>query len=176
MEDAEAAVRTRAIVALPRLCAAAPQFTDKIANVLGQLLLSEGKGDVAAANEALQAVFGGNPGATLAALFQHVAQDTGGEVDVALRERVLEFLVSQGGPVAKVRHAAVVPRPPSPYLARMRWELVLSHLLLPNCRARSGCARVCMCWRDDFHYAGPVLPLVAPGRLCAVCVHPHVVR
>jgi Apoptosis inhibitory protein 5 (API5) len=100
VEDSEASVRPRAIHALPQLCTSLPKYATKIADVLGQLLLSDSKVDVLATHEALKGLIAAQPRDTLAALFNHVAQDApGAELDVALREGVTEFLLSPKGPV-----------------------------------------------------------------------------
>lgn len=49
VEDADAAVHGKAIGALPQLCVALPQYVGKVADVLGQLLLSDIKADQAPA-------------------------------------------------------------------------------------------------------------------------------
>jgi hypothetical protein len=101
VEDSEASVRPRAIHALPQLCGVLPKYATKIADVLGQLLLSDSKGDVLATHEALKSLIAAQPRDTLAALFSQAAQDAPGtELDAALREGVTEFLVSPKGPVA----------------------------------------------------------------------------
>ena len=133
VEDTEQTVRVRAIGALPGLCTGAPFCTAKTSDVLGQLLLVGTKLDQVAATEALQAIFAGQAKDALGALFAHVAQDSlpaDQEVDPALRERVLEFLTAQGGPVSKAINA--LPEPDQEYVVAQVQRIITAWPTIPQ--------------------------------------------
>jgi hypothetical protein len=93
VEDPDAHIRLKAIQAMPLMCkaAGADAFTPKIADVLGQLLVSDTKAERDASRSALDSVLAADAKATLFALFAHIAQDAG-DSDAALRDAVFLYL------------------------------------------------------------------------------------
>eukprot|EP00244_Chara_vulgaris_P010881 TRINITY_DN513_c0_g1_i1.p1 TRINITY_DN513_c0_g1~~TRINITY_DN513_c0_g1_i1.p1 ORF type:complete len:554 (+),score=150.28 TRINITY_DN513_c0_g1_i1:552-2213(+) len=86
-EEEEVGVRVQAIRGLPMLCKDTPQHLEKIADVLGQLLLAEDKMEQDSVKKALMTVLRQDVKRTLQALFAHIEK---GEENV--RERVLQFV------------------------------------------------------------------------------------
>ncbi|KAJ2950592.1 hypothetical protein O0L34_g8843 [Tuta absoluta] len=92
-EDDDVAIRKQAIKDLPNLCKEHKEHSQRIADILAQLLQSEDATEINVVTNSLLTVLKGDPKGALAGLFSQIHQNVDSEVgNEAVRERCIKFL------------------------------------------------------------------------------------
>ncbi|XP_041972899.1 apoptosis inhibitor 5 [Aricia agestis] len=95
-EDDDVAIRKQAIKDLPTMCKNNKEHTNRIADILAQLLQSEDSTEINVVNNSLLAILKTDPKGTLVGLFSQIQQSTDSEVpNEIVRERCIKFLASK---------------------------------------------------------------------------------
>ncbi|KAM3968216.1 apoptosis inhibitor 5-like [Aphomia sociella] len=95
-EDDDVAIRKQAIKDLPQLCKDNKEHTQRIADILAQLLQSDDATEINVVNNSLLAILKSNPKGSLVGLFSQIHQSTDTEVtNEVVRERCIKFLATK---------------------------------------------------------------------------------
>ncbi|XP_045533870.1 apoptosis inhibitor 5 [Papilio machaon] len=95
-EDDDVAIRKQAIKDLPTMCKTNKEHTQRIADILAQLLQSEDITEINVVTNSLLTILKGDPKGTLAGLFSQIHQSTDSEVtNEVVRERCIKFLATK---------------------------------------------------------------------------------
>ncbi|CAG9091326.1 unnamed protein product [Plutella xylostella] len=91
-EDDDVAIRKQAIKDLPSLCKDHKEHTQRISDILAQLLQSEDATEITMVTNSLLGILKSDPKGTLTGLFSQIHQSTDNEV---VRERCIKFLATK---------------------------------------------------------------------------------
>ncbi|XP_026765050.1 apoptosis inhibitor 5 [Galleria mellonella] len=95
-EDDDVAIRKQAIKDLPSLCKDNKEHTQRIADILAQLLQSDDATEINVVTNALLAILKSDPKGSLVGLFSQIHQSTDSEVtNEVVRERCIKFLATK---------------------------------------------------------------------------------
>ncbi|XP_063530539.1 apoptosis inhibitor 5 [Cydia strobilella] len=95
-EDDDVAIRKQAIKDLPTLCKDHKEHTQRIADILAQLLQSEDATEINIVHNSLVTIVKGDPKGALVGLFSQIHQNTETEVvNEIVRERCIKFLATK---------------------------------------------------------------------------------
>ncbi|CAH0397501.1 unnamed protein product [Chilo suppressalis] len=95
-EDDDVAIRKQAIKDLPVLCKENKEHTQRIADILSQLLQSDDTTEINVVTNSLMTILKGDPKGALAGIFSQIHQSTDSEVtNEIVRERCIKFLATK---------------------------------------------------------------------------------
>ncbi|CAG9792035.1 unnamed protein product [Diatraea saccharalis] len=95
-EDDDVAIRKQAIKDLPVLCKENKEHTQRIADILSQLLQSDDTTEINVVTNSLMTILKGDPKGALTGIFSQIHQSTDGEVtNDIVRERCIKFLATK---------------------------------------------------------------------------------
>lgn len=95
-EDDDVAIRKQAIKDLPVLCKEHKEHTQRIADILAQLLQSEDSTEINVVTNSLVTILKSDPKGALSGIFSQIHQNTDGELaNEIVRERCIKFLSSK---------------------------------------------------------------------------------
>ncbi|CAK1551863.1 unnamed protein product [Leptosia nina] len=95
-EDDDVAIRKQAIKELPVMCKSNKEHTQRIADILAQLMQSEDSTEINVVTNSLLAIIKIEPRAALAGLFSQIHQSTDSEVpNEIVRERCIKFMATK---------------------------------------------------------------------------------
>ncbi|CAH2062846.1 unnamed protein product, partial [Iphiclides podalirius] len=95
-EDDDVAIRKQAIKDLPTMCKTNKEHTQRIADILAQLLQSEDATEISVVTNSLVTILKSDPKGALTGLFSQIHQSTDSEVtNEIVRERCIKFLATK---------------------------------------------------------------------------------
>ncbi|XP_068627743.1 apoptosis inhibitor 5 [Battus philenor] len=95
-EDDDVAIRKQAIKDLPTMCKTNKEHTQRIADILAQLLQSDDVTEINVVTNSLLAIINSDPKGALTGLFSQIHQSTDNEVtNEIVRERCIKFLATK---------------------------------------------------------------------------------